>query len=150
MQVRTATIQDSEAIHEHHTRAVQSTCKDFYTEEEVEAWLKGRSPEGYHRGIENKEMYVAEENGQITGFGHAIPGSIEACYVDPEFHKQGVGKLLIEHGLKIASNGHKKVKVESTINAENFYNKYGFKKIKNDVITRNDVELPTIIMELAA
>lgn len=148
MRIRTAIIKDAEEIHRIHTSAVLTTCKNFYTEQQVKAWLKGRSPEGYYTGIRNGEMYVAEEDGQISGFGHAVSGKIEACYVDPKFHKQGVGKLLIEHGLKIASDGDKKVTVESTINAENFYKKHGFKKIKNSTTTRNNIELPTVIMEL--
>lgn len=147
MKIRSATINDAQAIHELHTKAVTTTCKDFYTNDQINAWLKGRSAEGYHKGIINKEMYVAEDNGKITGFGHATPGIIEACYVDPEFHNKGIGKLLIEHGMKIALKNHSKIIVESTINAESFYKKYGFNKIKKDAIVRNNVKIPTVIME---
>lgn len=38
--------------------AQHGICKDFYTETQIQAWLEGRSPEGYYEGINNGEMYV--------------------------------------------------------------------------------------------
>ena len=73
MRIIPATTAHSEEIHKLHTRAVMAACKDFYTEEQIEAWLKGRSPEGYHEAINKGDMYVAEDNGHVVGFGHAIP-----------------------------------------------------------------------------
>lgn len=137
-------------MHRIHTSAVKATCKDFYTGKQIEAWLDGRSPQGYQEGINKGDMYIAEDNGKTIGFGHAIPGEIVAIYVEPAFHKKGVGKLLLDYGFKIALKGHNKVKVESTINAEGFYKKHGFVKIKDSTAIRNDVELPTIIMEYSA
>lgn len=147
MHIIKATISHAEDIHQLHGRAVRETCKDFYSEIEIEAWLKGRSAEGYYKGIENGEMYVVEDEGVVAGFGHAIPGEIAAIYVDPAFHKKGVGRMLINHGLEIASKGHKKVKVDSSLNAEGFYAKHGFVKVKDSTCIRNGMELPVVVME---
>jgi len=146
MQIKTANPDHAKELHRIHTDAVNKVCQTFYTEKQTKVWLKGRSPEGY-KGIEKGEMYIAEEDGKIIGFGHAIPGEILAIYVDPVFHKKGVGKLLLEHGLKMALKNHKKVKVESALNAEGFYEKHGFVKIKDGVCLRNGVEIPAVIME---
>ena len=70
-----------------------------------------------------------------------------AVFVDPAFHKKGAGKLILEHGLKIASKGHKKVNTESTLNAVGFYEKHGFVKVRDDVTIRNGIEIPIVIME---
>lgn len=147
MGIKTATTNDAKEMHRIHTSAVNTTCKDFYTEKQIKAWLEGRSPEGYYEGINKGEMYVAEDEGKIVGFGHAIPGEVVAVFVDPTFHKKGIGKLLLDYGLKIASENHKKVKVESTINAESFYEKHGFVKVKDDVCIKRGVEIPIIVLE---
>lgn len=149
MQIKTATTNHAQDLHRIHTDAVNKACQNFYTEKQIKAWLKGRSPEGYE-GIEKGEMYVAEEKGKIVGFGHAIPGEILAIFVDPAFHGKGIGKLLLEHGLKMALKNCKKVKVESALNAEGFYKKHRFVKIKDDVCLRNGVEIPVVIMEYLA
>jgi N-acetylglutamate synthase-like GNAT family acetyltransferase len=133
-------------MHRIHTSAVKTVCKDFYTKKQIEAWLEGRSPEGYE-GIKKGEMYVAEDDNKIVGFGHAIPGEVVAVFVDPTFHKKGIGKQLLDYGVKIASKVKKKVNVESTINAESFYKKHGFVKVKDDVCIRRGVEIPIIVME---
>lgn len=150
MGIKTATISDAKKMHRLHTSAVRTTCKDFYTEKQINAWLEGRSPEGYHEGINKGDMFIAEENGKMVGFGHAIPGEIVAVFVDPAFHGKGVGKLLLDYGLKIALKGRQKVKAESTINAEGFYAKHGFVKIKESSVKRRGVEIPIIVMEYSA
>lgn len=146
MQIKIAKLVHAKDLHRIHTDAVNKVCKNFYIEKQIKAWLKGRSPEGY-KGIEKGEMYIAEEDGKIVGFGHAVPGEILAIFVDPTFHKKGVGKLLLKHGLKMALINHQKVKVESALNAEGFYEKHGFIKIKNGICTRNGAEIPIVIME---
>ena len=147
MQIRTAKLSDAQEMHCIHGNAVRTTCKDFYTEKQIEAWLEGRSPEGYHAGINKGDMYVVEDNGEIVGFGHAVPGEILAIFVDPSVHKKGIGTLLLEYGLTVALKDHQKVKVMSTVNAEGFYKKHGFVKIKDDVDVRRGVEVPVVIME---
>lgn len=147
MEIKTATIKDSKEMHRLHTDAVLKTCKDFYTKEQIDAWLHGRTPEGYHEAIKKGDMYVAENNDKIVGFGHVLPGEIVAIFVDPTFHKKGAGKLLLDYGLEIALKGHKKVKVESTVNAEGFYKKHGFVKIRDEVHIKRGIEVPIIILE---
>lgn len=147
MRIRKATINDAEEMHRIHEDAVRKTCKNFYTKKQIDVWLEDRMPEGYHKGIKKGDMYVAVDNDQVIGFGHAVPGEIKAIFVDPISHKKGVGKKLLDYGLKIALKNHKKVKVESTVNAEMFYKKFGFQKIEDDVVVIKGIEAPIIVME---
>lgn len=147
MQITPATPSHIQEMHRIHTSAVRTTCQKCYTEEQVKVWLEGRTPEGYLEAINKGDMYIAEENGKMQGFGHAVPGEIVAIFVDPALHHKGVGKKLLEYGLKIALKDHKKVKIESTTNAEGFYKKHGFKKIKDGSRTIKGVAAPVVIME---
>lgn len=147
MQIIKATTEHDKELHRIHTAAVHASCKSFYTEGQLKGWLTGRSPEGYHSGIKNDEMYIAVDKGEIVGFGHAIPGEVVAIFVDPTSHGKGVGRRLLEHGLKIASKNHAKIKVDATLNAEGFYKKHGFVKVGDGAHTRNGVEIPVVVME---
>lgn len=148
MKIRNAKIKDAIAIDRLHKNAVSKICSKFYTNEQIKAWLKGRSPEGYYANINKGEIFVAEQNNIVIGFGHSVPGEIHAIYVDPDFHNTGAGKSLLKHAIKIALNNCNKVKVDSTLNAESFYQSQGFVKVKNDFTQRNNVNLSIVVMEL--
>jgi predicted N-acetyltransferase YhbS len=149
MQIIPATTDHAEVMHRIHDEGVRAACVDFYTSEQIEAWLGGRSPEGYHKGIKKGEMFVAEDNGEVVGFGHVVPGEIVAIFVDHGKHGMGIGKALVEHAIEMASDGERKVIVRATLNAIPFYEKSGFVKVKEDADIDNGVEVPVLIMELA-
>lgn len=150
MRVRIARINDTKEIYRIYINAIKKTCKNFYTKKQIKVWLEGKSPESYLEGINRKDMFVVEDNHKIIGLGRAIPGEILAIYVDPASHKKGAGKLLLDYGMKIALKGHKKLKVISTVNAEGFYKKHGFVKIKDSFRTIHGVDAPQVIMEYSS
>jgi len=43
--IRLATIDDAKEIHRIHTAAVITTCKNCYTDTQINARIEGRSPE---------------------------------------------------------------------------------------------------------
>lgn len=146
--IRKALESEAKVIHDIHTRAVKEACKGFYTDEQITGWLKNRSPEGYAEGIKNDEMYVDEIEGKIIGFGHAVPGEILAIFVDPTFHKKGIGRSLLQHGLEMAKKGNPSaIKAEASLNAVPFYKKHGFIEIGERIIARNGQKLPIVLME---
>jgi GNAT superfamily N-acetyltransferase len=144
-----ATSDDANQIHELHTRSVRELCKDHYSTEQIDGWLKQRTPGGYLPGIEAGEMFMALNGRQIVGFGHAVPGEILAVFVAPEFIRQGAGALLLEHGIEIALSGQKgPIRLEATLNAKEFYEKAGFAEIERISVQRGEALLPVIRMEL--
>ncbi len=148
MRLIPANLSHAQDMHRIHTKAVTTSCKDFYTPEQITAWLKGRSPEGYHEGIEKGEMFVAEDNGKIVGFGHAIQGEVLAVFVYPDCQKQGIGTSIFNHALEIASQDNPaSIRIESTVNASDFYEHHGFEKTQESTFTRNGVEMPMVILE---
>ncbi|MBT3349110.1 GNAT family N-acetyltransferase [bacterium] len=149
MKIEKAISMDSQRIYEIHTTAVRMRDKDFYTEEQVDAQLKNKTPQGYIPAIERGEMFVAKRENEILGFGHAIPGEVVAVFVDPKQWKQGAGKVLLKEGIRLArSSKSKTIIVEASLNAVPFYQKYGFEEKEKTNILRNGVEIPIIILEL--
>lgn len=147
IQIKAATVGDAEEIHRIHTSAVTTTCKECYTEKQINAWIGGRIPEGYYSDIMKGEMFVAKENDKIVGFCHAVPGEIMAIFVDPVYQGKKIGEKLFDYGMKIASNGFDKIKIDAVLNAVGFYEKYGFVKTKDHYVIRKGIEIPITVME---
>jgi GNAT superfamily N-acetyltransferase len=140
---------DAAQIHQLHFRSVKALCQDHYSLEQIDGWLKHRTPEGYLPGIEAGEMFLAVCSTKIAGFGHAEPGEILAIFVAPEFIRQGAGTLLLKHGIEIARSGHKgPIRLEATLNARGFYEKAGFMEIERISVQRGEALLSVIRMEL--
>lgn len=144
--IRTANIEDADIIHDIHTKAARITCAESYSKAQIDVWLKKRKPAGYYDGINKKEMFVAELDGQVVGFGHANPGVILAIFVHPDCQQLGIGKGLLNYALPIALNNSPGLILEATPNAVAFYKKCGFVKISDGTITRNGIELEVVNM----
>jgi GNAT superfamily N-acetyltransferase len=146
--IRSARVEDAQCIHDLHTSAVRALCAPHYAPAVVEGWLANRSPKGYLRGIESGATFVAEMKSQVVGFGEAIPGEVVAVFVDPAFGGRGIGSSLLRHALFFARAEHRgPVRVESTLNAVGFYERFGFAETGRSVVRRNQVEVPIVIME---
>jgi ribosomal protein S18 acetylase RimI-like enzyme len=145
--VRQANRDDAPAIHELHIRSARELCKSHYTSEQLSGWLNHRTPEGYFEAIDEGTLFVGEEGSVIVGFGRAVPQEIWAIFVSPDHTKQGIGSILLKHAIEMADKGGEAIKLESTMNAVDFYRSRGFAEVKQILIRRGNVELPAVLME---
>ena len=128
--------------------SVRTLCKNCYSKEVIDGWLLNRVPSGYHKPIDSHALFVAEHGSQIVGFGEAVPGRIVAVFVDPNYTQQGIGTMILLHAIDIARNTHEgPIRLESTLNACNFYKQAGFREIMHTTVQRNHVDVPVVIME---
>jgi ribosomal protein S18 acetylase RimI-like enzyme len=84
-----------------------------------------------------KEGYtiVLEKGNRIIGTATLIDNYITRVFVNPEFQKQGFGKLLMEKlQTKARSAGIRIVKLDSTLPAKKFYDSLGYKTIKKTFV----------------
>ena len=148
--IRTATPDDAVRLHELHTAAVREICAPHYAPDIIKGWLANRTPAGYLAEIERAAIFVVEHEGRIVGFGEAAAGVVVACYVDPALARRGVGSTIMAHALAIARRGHDgPIRVESTLNAAPFYERFGFRAVARSTVRRNHVEIPVVLMERA-
>ena len=147
--IRPATSDDIHFMQDVHTRAVLTLCSTHYTREQIDAWLYGRTPEGYLDGIERGEMYVAEIDAAPAGFGHAVSGEVVAVFVDPDFVGRGAGRAILSHGLEMARRDcSDPIKLISTLNAQSFYEQFGFVAVEPTTVDKRGVDLPLVAMEM--
>jgi GNAT superfamily N-acetyltransferase len=111
-----------EVISDHHSPAVV----DRFRNEVTSDWLR--------RQMAWKDILVAQENAIVATGGIADFGSSESpkiCvsqfYVNPDLHRRGIGKRLMEHLIRSVHDRHVPVlHVPSTRNAIPFYQSFGF------------------------
>ena len=147
--IRPASFADAPRLHELHTISVRTLCGGHYAPEVIDGWLSERTPRGYLAPIGRGDLFVVEDGGRIVGFGEAVPRQIIAVYVDPAATHRGVGATIMDRALVMARNGHAgPIRLESTLNAETFYQCFGFHVVARSAVQRNQTAIPAVIMEL--
>jgi putative acetyltransferase len=69
---------------------------------------------------------ICNESDQPVGFLGYTPGVVEALFIDPAYHRRGLGGRLLAHAQQLA-NGPLQVEVnEGNLGALQFYQRQGF------------------------
>lgn len=141
---------DATGMHDVHTRAVRQVCARMVEPHTVEAWLHGRTPKGYLRAADEggEAFWIAvSDNGEIAGFASWREDELVSLFVDPERERRGLGHRLFATCEEDASkNGHKIVRLISTLNAQTFYESLGFTAEGEGHTEKRGVRIPHIEM----
>lgn len=130
MRIREAVAGDGRAVFEITRRSVEALAKAHYSPEQIAGWMGDRTADYYEALIAKGRMAVAERDGTPVGFVDAVPGEVTRLFLLPEAAGSGLGKQLLEIGIRHAHQGHDgPVKLESTLNAEAFYRRNGFRTV---------------------
>jgi GNAT superfamily N-acetyltransferase len=127
--IRSARLEDAEAIARVHVASVEAISTSLYTPEELEAWSRPRTISNYEELIRTREFLVADDQNGIVGFGVLNPATsiIEAVYVDPAAAGRGIGmELMRELEARAADLGIKQLHLNASLNAVPFYRKAGY------------------------
>ncbi|HVU00891.1 MAG TPA: GNAT family N-acetyltransferase [Polyangiaceae bacterium] len=130
MLIRRATHGDGAGIARVHVAAIRETCSSAYSAEEIQAWSSGLGPDSYARGIETRDLFVAEVATEVVGFAQLNPrtGEVDAVYVHPASMGRGVGKALVQRLERAAAErGIELLFLDSSLNAAPFYSACGFR-----------------------
>lgn len=89
------------------------------------------------------ETWVTEVNDQVVGFIALVENEIGGLFLDPTFHRQGLGKAMVD--LAVAEKGALTVEVfKANTLGRRFYDGYGFKA--NEEFLHQASGQPTIRM----
>jgi len=81
----------------------------------------------------NSDTWVYEESGNIIGFISMMKNEIGGLFVDPKSQEKGIGTALVNHITQFHDTLEVEVFEENKI-GKPFYEKYGFKVIKEYVM----------------
>ena len=73
---------------------------------------------------------------------------IIAVYVAPGSVRHGVGSAIMHQALKVArQEHHTAIRLESTLNAIGFYERFRFREVERSSVIRGQVAVPVVVME---
>lgn len=132
MIIRKAVIDDVLMMKELHDRAVMELCRKDYSIEQLKGWINKSPLEKYYWRLETQRVFIAEKDGSMLGFVRWYPKTNELCSicVEPDFARQGIGTLLMEHACEDA-RGHNvdTLWLDASLTAVPFYQVLGWEYV---------------------
>lgn len=127
--VRPATEADCAEIHRVQVAAVRGLPANSPGRDGIEQWLATREPAVYARDMRTQCFVVAEDRGQIRGWGafSVDKEEITNVFVHPRYHRSGIGTLImraLEDAARDAGLGA--VQLQATGTAIDFYLATGY------------------------
>lgn len=122
-----------------------------YTKEEVEDWASCGDSVEHWKELLAKNDYIGALDGQggIVGFSSMnAEGYLHSMFVHKDWQGKGVATLLLSEVKKIARRyGVHKISVEVSVTARPFFEKHGYKVVKEQKAKANRLYLTNYVME---
>lgn len=120
-----------------------------YTPEQVDAWApEFIDMEKWDKSLSEHHTFVAVSGDVIIGFGDIDDsGYLDRLYIHHEYLRQGVATEICNKLESIAGPG-KTIRTHASITAKPFFEKRGYRVVKQQSVERNGIYLTNYIMEL--
>ncbi|WP_299574317.1 GNAT family N-acetyltransferase [uncultured Shewanella sp.] len=135
MLIRKATMVDAKDAFEIRNLAILSQCKGHYSADVLLKWAEGDVPETFIHDFA-RHGFVTEIANKVVGVGmiDLNTGMVDAMFVRPESFGQGLGRKMLEHLETLAKQAScKKLMLDSSLNAADFYRNCGFEGSKQAI-----------------
>lgn len=149
---RRATPDDAGEILDIKREAIEDLEHWQYSPEQVEVWKpKDDYLDTFEQAIDDDQfvVHVAESDGDIVGYGALnVPAErIDAVYVRPAHHGEGIATALVKHlELSAEFQGILELDIIAAQNAVPFYESVGYWRLDDEVATIEDVDLDFVRM----
>lgn len=122
-----------------------------YTQEQVDAWAPDFiDKEKWNKALSEHYTFVAVKNDAIIGFGDIDDsGYLDRLYVHHDYLRQGVATLICNK-LESMVDSDLTIRTHASITAKPFFEKRGYRVVKEQLVERKGVFLKNYIMELPA
>ena len=125
---RRAMHEDASRLHDVRRRSILELAPPTMSKAAAQAWAAPLTPVGMEQKLRELEVWVAELDGGVVGWGPIRGDVLEGLYVAPESAGQGVGAGLLDmlEG-RIRDRGFHCVRAEASANARDFYFRRGYR-----------------------
>ncbi|MFC1519474.1 GNAT family N-acetyltransferase [Pseudomonadota bacterium] len=145
MQIRKAQRHDATVAFDIRNQAILSQCKGHYDDAMLVAWTDGELPITFVDAF-SEHGYVAVVNDAVVGVGMidvnhdagkslaVATGMVDGMFVHPSTFGLGVGRAMLQQLETVAIEaGCKKLILDASLNAADFYRACGFKGDKHSI-----------------
>lgn len=156
MEIREYQSTDCKEIAELFYHTVHTVNAKDYTKDQLDVWATGEVDlEKWDRSFCEHDTAVAAEDGQIVGFGDMDDtGYLDRLYVHAKHQGRGIVSAICDRlegkWLEQKSAGKpvsKKIITHASITARPFFEKRGYRVVKEQQVTRQGVLLINYVME---
>ncbi|WP_071131230.1 GNAT family N-acetyltransferase [Enterococcus timonensis] len=147
MLLRRYTTADCTEMAELFYQTVHSVNAKDYTKEQLNAWATGAIDlNQWNQSFLNHFTLVAVKNNKIVGFGDIDDtGYLDRLYVDKDFQNQGIATAICAELEKSIPTGP--ITTHASITAKLFFQRRGYRVIKEQQVIRNGISLTNFLME---
>lgn len=151
MIIRKAKIEDSVAMSRLVKKTIVEINSPYYTKRQILAWKTMVCANGYKKRIKigNRYFLVAESNDKVVGVGvfNQEKKMISGMYVAHNLVGRGIGrKIIVALEKKAKKLDIKKITLNSSLSADGFYKRLGYRRIRKNSTKFNGVEIPSVLM----
>ena len=120
-----------------------------YTKDQLDVWATGQVDfEKWDKSLQEHYSIVAVDNKIIVGFGDIDKtGYLDRLYVHKDYQKKGIATDICNNLEKNISAKINKVRTHASITAKSFFEKRGYKVIKEQQVERQGIFLTNYVME---
>ena len=150
MTIRKAVSEDLDAILNLFVESIKVTCYADYTQAQITAWTASTQDRSkWLDRIMKQHFVVAEASGCLLGFASMEKNNyVDLMYVNPKFQGQGIAKSLLHRLLECTTAPQ--ISTHASITAKPFFERNGFKVIKEKRFELRGVEMTNFEMRLVA
>lgn len=124
---RPAIRKDASRLYDIRRRSILALAPPTMPAAEAQAWAERLTLAAMERKLRELEVWVAELDGVVGGWGAVRGGYLEGLYTAPEFAGQGVGAGLLELLEQLMrGRGIQAVQAEASSSARGFYLRRGY------------------------
>ena len=150
LRIRSYEAGDAPAIARLFYETVRSVNRAHYSEEQVAAWAPAiPEADGWHARMSGRLTLVAEAEGGVVGFAELEEdGHLDMLYVHKDAVGSGVGARLYEAVEREAlDRGLGRITTHASITARPFFERRGFRLVREQTVRRRGVALTNFAME---
>ena len=146
MKIRNYKPSDCKEMAELFYHTVHTVNAKDYTEEQLNVWATGTVDlEKWNQSFLKHYSVVAVEGERIIGFGDIDKtGYLDRLYVHSDYQKQGIATAICD-ALEVTA--HVNITTHASITARSFFEKRGYKVIKEQQVERQNIFLTNFVME---
>lgn len=117
-----------------------------YTKKQLDAWASGQVDlEKWDQSFQEHFTVVAVENGIIVGFGDIdTTGYFDRLYIHKNNQRKGIATAICD---QLESKVQGKMVTHASVTAKPFFEKRGYKVLKEQQVVRKEIFLKNYVME---
>ncbi len=134
-EIRKAKLADLNEVRNLFEHTIIHTCKQDYTDQQLRVWKSASQQiDKWKTALKEEYFIVTEHSNKIVGFSSLKNGNyLNLMYVHKDFIRLGIANMMFAHlKEKSRSLGHDKLTADVSTTARPFFEKKGFKVMKEN------------------